>query len=392
MRQNDLNSSLNVKNTSFSPFFQNIDLIRFFSAFVVFISHISAFFYIGRVQQYQVIKHSSVLTSLTDITPGVPAVVLFFIVSGVCIHAPYSRGKNINILEFYVRRYVRIGIPFLLAYFACICITGSFSLEPIDVLWSLMCEAVFYALYPFLIYSIRFLGFNLVFALSIMASIALSTVPDDYGGQAWSYGPALTWVLFLPIWLIGIAIAEKSNVAERLPRLFLSKPFAAIAALTLLVLGALAVVAQFHFADGPKYKTSSLLFAVPAAFTIFTLLSTNLSTSRIIRFLDRQGKWSYSLYLIHPLAKMIFIYGLLWSTMAQFDLIRSLAITAALIGFTFLVSYLFYIIVERPAHLLAKRLASSLAQISLWEIESNPISWLPRRLLISPTHAIDERR
>jgi peptidoglycan/LPS O-acetylase OafA/YrhL len=225
-----------------------------------------------------------------------------------------------------------------------------------------------------------------------MASIALSTVPDSYGGQAWSYGPALTWVLFLPIWLIGVAIAEKSNLAERLPRLFISKTFAGVAAITLLFLGALAVIAQFHLPNGPKYKTSSLLFAVPAAFTIFTLLSTNLSSSSVIRFLGRQGKWSYSLYLIHPLVKLVFAIGLVWSGIVQFGLINSLGITAALILFTFFVSYGFYIIVERPAHMLAKHLASTFAGVSHWKIESHPISWLPRRLLLSPTPAIDERR
>jgi peptidoglycan/LPS O-acetylase OafA/YrhL len=255
-----------------------------------------------------------------------------------------------------------------------------------------MCEAVFYALYPFLIFAMRFVGFSVVLAVSVMASIALSSVPDDYGGQAWSYGPALTWLLFLPIWLIGVAIAEKSELAERLPRLFLGKAFAAAAALTLLVLGALAVVAHFHFDIGPKYKTSSLLFAVPAAFFIFTMLSTNLSSSSVFRFLDRQGKWSYSLYLIHPLAKLVFVYGLVWSGIEHFTLINSLGITVALILFAFLVSYLFYLIVERPAHRLAKRLASRCAGLSDWVIESYPITWMPRRLLLSPTPATDEQR
>jgi peptidoglycan/LPS O-acetylase OafA/YrhL len=53
--------------------------------------------------------------------PSLPCVIVFFVISGFCIHYPYHKGKPVLLREFLVRRCLRIGIPLsiclLIAYF-----------------------------------------------------------------------------------------------------------------------------------------------------------------------------------------------------------------------------------------------------------------------------------
>jgi hypothetical protein len=46
---------------------------------------------------------------------GVPAVIVFFVISGFCIHHPFRAPGSFQLLPYLTRRYVRIGIPLVAA-------------------------------------------------------------------------------------------------------------------------------------------------------------------------------------------------------------------------------------------------------------------------------------
>ncbi len=44
---------------------------------------------------------------------GTPAVIVFFVISGFCIHLPFRGTEEIDVVRYYLRRYTRILIPVL---------------------------------------------------------------------------------------------------------------------------------------------------------------------------------------------------------------------------------------------------------------------------------------
>jgi peptidoglycan/LPS O-acetylase OafA/YrhL len=337
---------------------RNIDLIRCVAASVVFLSHISPYLSIARVDPDHITKQHSLLTSLSELAfCGPAAVMLFFIVSGICIHAPHLAAGQIRLREYYLRRYIRIGLPVLAAYIVLIGLAGSANIQLLP-LWSLICEAVYYLLYPLLVRVMRQVGFLPVFAVALAASLGLGLVPDHNDGQISTYGPFLSWILYLPVWLMGVWIAERPDMAKAWPDFVRTGWFSILAACGALGLGTLAVVAQFHLAGGPHFKTSMVLLGFPYALLIALLLCVDTSGSRVCRFLDRQGAWSYSLYLMHPIAALVCLRVLVASGAQSFGHAESLAIYAALLVFGFGLARLFYLLVERPSHHLARRLSA----------------------------------
>src|SRR5438477_1992376 len=79
---------------------------------------------------------------------GIAAVMVFFVVSGLCIHLPYVNAQSLPVMEFLLRRYIRIGLP-LLAILLTIVVLGGKAYEAGDaVLWSVYAELVYYSMYP----------------------------------------------------------------------------------------------------------------------------------------------------------------------------------------------------------------------------------------------------
>lgn len=73
---------------------------------------------------------------------GPAAVVVFFVISGFCIHYPYAKGQAFHWCGFLVSRLTRILLPMLAAI-------GIFRLcAQIDklqlILWSIYCEMIYY--------------------------------------------------------------------------------------------------------------------------------------------------------------------------------------------------------------------------------------------------------
>ena len=338
--------------------FYNVDLLRFVSAIVVAIYHLTVLFpdYVlsgGVYANTRYMVHSIAILLFN----GPAAVMIFFIVSGICIHAPYRGNQPIDVSEFYTRRFIRIGLPLLVAwaYSAAVAMACGSSALPV---WSLWCEMAYYSIYPGLLLLIGWCGFRATFLLSVAGVFVLSLSSGITYYGPWSYGPLFTWILYLPVWLGGVWICENAN--RPVPG-FPTLSFYGIVVLGGLTLfGVPAVLMLLYKLQIARPLPLTYLFSLSAIIFIALAVKIDLMRFPVIRFMERQGRWSYSLYLIHfPL-----IYLGTWllvkggfNGMHPFGLIVS---ACGVFILSILLSLVFYRLVEKPSHILAKHLALQL--------------------------------
>src|SRR5205807_5596222 len=129
-----------------------IDALRSVLALWVAIGHAVIFPLFGAVGQNEGAV-DLMARAFRSLVWGPPAVIVFFVISGFCIHYPYARGKRpCQMLPFYARRYFRIVIPVAFTatmfkiMFPQIVIVGSDSILWHSTLWSVLCEELYYAL------------------------------------------------------------------------------------------------------------------------------------------------------------------------------------------------------------------------------------------------------
>lgn len=281
---------------------------------------------------------------------GPNAVIVFFVISGFCIHFPYRTAKRMNFQQFICRRYIRIGIPALVAG-VVLYITGFNSLQD-SVLWSIICEAIYYSLYPLLLLAKARVGWKAVIGCSFLAAygLALMHQGDPYNGNFTTFGAGFTWILGLPCWLLGCLLAETYTGfgtagwgGQWLYRI------------GIIVAGCVATTLRFYAGIG--YYWSEPALAILIYFWLGTEI-TYFSSRRPWRWLVWCGAWSYSIYLFHaPVA-----IGIGKLVGPHLDRPAKLLVEsgAILIG-----CYLLYRLVERPAHLLARRYHAPRREIRL---------------------------
>jgi peptidoglycan/LPS O-acetylase OafA/YrhL len=272
---------------------------------------------------------------------GVAAVIAFFVISGFCIHYPYRGSKPLLLREFYVRRYVRVLVPLGAGL-----VIGRFAQQDLGllygaILWSLVAELIYYSIYPIVRMCAGFAGWTAVVGVAfVLAFAVILTSPGtlNYHG----FGPALTWALGLPCWVLGCYLAERRPSLKPAPRssvLWLWR-------LSMWALSSIASVLRFH--GGIGYPWSLTLLALP----IFVWIGKELERYATVtpsKLWEAMGQFSYSIYLIHVLA-----VELTRKFLPGFDSwLGWLGQIAIMLG----VSYAFYLCVERPSHTLARRLA-----------------------------------
>ena len=133
---------------------RGLDTLRFVAAAAVALGHGAAFplgEWLGKGAAWQ-----RLLIGAYDISfDGVAAVIVFFVVSGFCIHYGPATGAPFRTLPFWVRRGVRIAIP-LLGAVGVADLLGPAAQGALEVvLWSVYCELIYYALYPALRSGVR---------------------------------------------------------------------------------------------------------------------------------------------------------------------------------------------------------------------------------------------
>ncbi|HLY78853.1 MAG TPA: acyltransferase family protein [Caulobacteraceae bacterium] len=325
---------------------KGLDTLRFVAALIVALSHGAAFplrDWLGGGTGWP-----RLITGAYDVSfDGVAAVIVFFVISGFCIHYAPATGAPFRILPFWTRRGVRILIPLAgaLALAAALGAAATGALEV--VLWSVYCELIYYALYPLLRLAFRVFGLRWV----LIASSAISAAMLLWGWREpfyWSFSPALTWLLAAPAWLLGCLLAER--VATGVPVRGLGNVWFWRAAAWA---GSAAATAVFFHAP---FKVGYPLLLAPFQLVAFRWVWVEIQHFEhrpASRLLEWCGQWSYSLYLVHNIA-------IAMTPLAPDRLVLSWALRVAVVLAGALI---FYAAVEAPAHWLARTASRRLAHL-----------------------------
>jgi peptidoglycan/LPS O-acetylase OafA/YrhL len=276
------------------------------------------------------------------------AVIAFFIISGFCIHYVFAQeNASVPVGRFYARRYLRILVPVMCAVILMkilipgVAILGSQSVLWHSVLWSLVCEEIYYGIYPLFNVLGRMISWGWLVTFSFAPALFV----------CWLFFPATDWqdigvlptaFTLLPVWLLGCYLAQ--HVAE------LRREFAA-REIWLWRAGAFVTmwIALILHSHTSVHQTVSAL-GVGAVYYFWIRAEISYYKNREPwKVLVWAGGWSYSLYLTHVLAiALCLTYGRL-SLTSQMDWIL-------IFLFTLTFAYCFYLAVEKPSHRLARRI------------------------------------
>jgi peptidoglycan/LPS O-acetylase OafA/YrhL len=281
---------------------------------------------------------------------GPAAVIVFFVISGFCIHYPFARTLRIpSFVEYLSRRYVRICLPMFVAIPLASGVGVTLDLFHDTILWSLAAELVYYTLYPVLLHlRRRHTSWQWMIAVSFgLALLVASTNPStkDYA----AFGLALNWLLGLPCWLIGCELADRTS-AGRFPS------GEAIWWWRLGVWGTSVVCSVLNFHSPLVHVWTLNFFALLVGFWL-ALEIHRYQTRRPLPWLEAAGQWSYSVYLTHlPAAALLATYG-----PPDLGIVGNWLMKLV---FVLTVGYVFYRLVESPSHKLARVASRSLANVA----------------------------
>ena len=279
---------------------------------------------------------------------GHPAVIVFFVVSGFCIHYPYTR-RHLPVVAFTVARWTRIMIPALTALlFAKLVHIGGFNFIDGFILWSIVCELWYYSLYPFFLLLSRKVSFEVQFAVAFLVSLALVLhLGSDQYGSAHIFGPWLNWLVALPSWLLGCVLANRIS-GEVAPKQYGRRNI-------IFWRVAVAMVASCLYwltLNTPiGYYLTMNVFALLVYFWIYAEIN---SPKKATSIFERVGKWSYSIYLFH-IVWLTFISSLF----IRADFLQTPNHPWITIPIVLWLCYQVYKYVEKPSHELARKLFGS---------------------------------
>jgi peptidoglycan/LPS O-acetylase OafA/YrhL len=276
---------------------------------------------------------------------GPSAVIVFFVISGFCIHFPYNNLRPLPVPSFYCRRFIRI-LPPAIAFVLILRLGLKARLSPQEsVLWSVVCESVYYLIYPVLLYLRRRSSWPILTGVAFCVAFALVATHVDALQLAKHEYIALgswTWVVGLPCWLLGCWLAE---IYHSFPLLSPLKMWG----VRIFIFGASVFLRIFMFHVASPLASNCILlnlFAIPIFFWLGAEIAYH-GSHEPVRVLEWAGGWSYSLYLMHPLVGLL-LAAIGLSFIETGASTHFLVIIAALLA-----SYGFYLLVERPSHLLA---------------------------------------
>jgi peptidoglycan/LPS O-acetylase OafA/YrhL len=324
---------------------RGLDTLRFVLALWVVLGH-------SQLPQLGIDDHHLVGKLLhgiyNNLISGPAAVIVFFVISGFCIHYPYRRDKKLLLIPYFARRHLRIWVPIIVAVLVGRPLGVNLGDLQDSILWSLLAEEIYYLIYPALLFFKRRFGWIKILSLSYVGAISV-IMQNPSAANYPSYGPYLNWLLGLPCWLLGCCLVDRVDRPRgnatgseihiwrwRMAAWFLSW-----------------VCSAMRFHTPVKYPWTLTLFAVFAYFwlekEILYYQTKAPSTS-----LENAGKGSYSIYLVHLIGFALF-------SLLPLPASNTISYWFVQIVFTVIVCYIFYLLVEKPSHLLARRLAERLS-------------------------------
>lgn len=301
---------------------------------------------------------------------GQAAVIGFFIISGLCIHYPNIKRDRIHFPSFYTARFLRLSLPII----ACLLISKLLNYDGNEgilrsILWTLYCEAIYYFFYPIIFWFAKNKHLRKILFLSCIISLILLIVWSDYrnmyfheiGGKGKI--TLLVWrtaLIAFPCWLSGCLIAEiishqdithrkmyekKSIIFWRIGALLLSTITFPLYRLGL----HLGVIKMPFIGLFFSSQFTLLLFGVFAFFWIKReVIMINFMNIQPLKLFEKMGLASYSLYIVHPVV--------IWS-FSKFSIIQFpgyLISWILLVIVLHLFTYIFFILIEKPSHKIAK--------------------------------------
>ena len=335
------------KNGGKTHWFTGLNSLRFVLAFVVFLSHCPDPFVKNMVEsKILIVKYTGAVLGVSFV--GIAAVIAFFIISGFVIHYSNKDGVT-SIKDFYLRRGARVLFPLVVIKIVGIPLNNPENV----VVWSLYCELIYYAVYPFLamVKKISWRSKTIV-AFLISITIIFLFAGDDirsmiahanirYNGNYPQFGNVLNWLVGLPCWLLGVDLANK---ADNLNKKISFKKILTYR-LGIFVLTVVCCALRFHFFV--SYAISMTLIAIPICKWIEAEICYY-QVNSAVPYLEQWGKFSYSLYLCHPLLVALLLTVMPLNERSYFFYIL----------LTCVVSYFFYLLLEKPAHIFAKKIST----------------------------------
>lgn len=310
-----------------------LDSIRFVCALWVVFQHLT-YFPLGALRQPWTIFN------------GTAAVAVFFVVSGLCIHYPFRNTEVTSWSAYGVRRCIRVAVPMVI-------FIGVSKLVGYDmgVMWTLICELIYYALYPLLRIFKQRIGWYGVTGVALVGAAILAGV-SPHATSFHAFTDRWNWVIGLPLWISGCVLAEKLGESTTKPTYSIW-----LWRVATVLTGWIALVLHFH-SRHVTYPWTMQIYL----FMIFFWLKEEINyfqANPTNPMLESAGKWSYSLYLMHMPG--ILLIDLLPG-------IKSLPPTVVWclkLGSALGISYIFYLVVEKPSHRLAAMLGKKLSAKSV---------------------------
>jgi len=331
-----------------NPHYPILDALRFLLAFWVTMGHVGVFPLFYWAKESTALGRT-LIHGWSSIVFGTPAVIGFFVISGFCIHLPFRNGETLVVGRYYLRRYTRILIPLVASLLVVryvaerpIQLLGEDSILWHSVLWSLLCEEIYYAAYPVLRQLRNRFGWAVVLSIAFPVG-AGAAATHRYAGDWHLYGPFGTALILLPVWLLGCLLAEQAESLAPVTSSF------AIWKWRFLCWAGSWVCEMLHFKAKISYTHTMLWFGVLCYFWIKNEIAYSRQKSPW-GTLAAAGAWSYSLYLVHqPAIEILYRFFV-----PNFGAIANwIAIVTCSLAF----SYVFYLCVERPSHKMARRVS-----------------------------------
>jgi peptidoglycan/LPS O-acetylase OafA/YrhL len=328
------------------PRYAVVDALRFVLALWVTIGHYEMFPLFAGVNEATPVGRFLV-HAWRSIVFGSPAVIVFFVISGFCIHLPYRGDRKMEVGRYYLRRYTRILIPVAAAIGVYQFVGqrfvwwGEHSILWQSPLWSLLCEEIYYAVYPMLRRLRRALGWQRMILAAFAASLGVAAT--HFRALSWyDCGPLGAAVILLPVWLLGCSLAEEVEMLQALR----ADAWWRIWMWRFGVWFASWITEMLHFKAHLPLTQTMAWFGIIAYLWVKNEIvwSKTRAPSRVLAW---AGLWSYSLYLVHPQTADLW-YALNIQNVGP-RLFWCGVILSSLAG-----AYAFYLVVERPSHLLAR--------------------------------------